>query len=280
MKISIITPSFNQATFIERTILSVINQSFADFEFLIINDGSTDNSEEIILNYKAKDSRIIYIKNETNIGLQATLNKGLSVAKGDYIARIDSDDIWCDKNKLQKQFDFLEKNPDYALVGTAMETIDENGKPLSKFHFLESDREIRDRLLFSSQFAHPSVLIRTKALAEVGFYSQAEKHRNVEDYELWLRIGKKYKFANLPDTCLRYRIHSGGISVKNEFKQRLAWIGLTREYAAYYPNNKKALALKIISLAVPRNLLDFLIKKIPPLGILYLKFSGIKKTSH
>lgn len=280
MRISILLPVYNGSRFLPESFESILAQSFRDFELLTINDGSTDNSEEIILDYKAKDDRIVYIKNETNIGLQATLDKGLSFAKGDYIARIDSDDIWCDKDKLKKQIDFLEKNPDHALIGTAMETINEDGKVLEKIHFPQTDETIRQRLLFSSQFAHPSVMMRGRALDEIGFYSQEKKYQNVEDYELWLRIGTKYKFANLPDICLQYRIHGSSMSMQNEFRQRLAWIRLTREYATHYPHSKKALALKILSLAVPRKLLDFLIKKIPSLGILYLKFSGIKKTSH
>ncbi len=278
MKISIITPTFNQAAFIEQAILSVLNQSFADFEFLIINDGSTDNSEKIILDYAAKDNRIIYLKNNINLGVQATLNKGLSMAKGDYIARIDSDDIWCDKDKLQKQFDFLEKNPDYALVGTAMETINENGKPLAKFHFLEADGEIRNRLLFSSQFAHPSVLIRTKALREIGSYSQKKKHKNIEDYELWLRLGTRYKFANLPDICLQYRINSEGLSLQNEFKQRLRGLFLTFSYMKYYPKGLKAIGMKIATLPLSRKTLDELILKYPLVRKMYAKITGTRKT--
>ena len=276
-KITVLMPVYNGGKYLNDAIESVLNQSFSDFEFLIINDGSTDNSEGVIKKYQQQDTRIVYIKNEENIGLQKTLNKGLSFSKTDFLARMDSDDIWCDKDKLQKQFDFLKKNPDHALVGTAMETMDEKGSKLQTIKFKESDNEIRNVILFSSQFAHPSVMISERALDEIGFYATDNKYKNVEDYELWLRIGTKYKFANLPDVCLRYRIHSSSVSMQNQFKHRIDWIRLTWEYRKYYPHAAKALLPKISSIVISRNLLDKITKKSRLFATLYSKISGIEK---
>lgn len=276
-RISVLMPVYNGEKYLQDAIESVLNQSLPDFEFIIINDGSKDKSEEIISKYKEKDARIVYIKNEQNLGIQRTLNKGLSFAKADHIARMDSDDIWCDKNKLQKQLDFLEKNPDHALIGTAMETMDENGNKLQTITYKQNDTEIREAILFSSQFAHPSVMISAKALNEIGFYSEKKQHKNVEDYELWLRIGTRYKFANLPDVCLRYRIHPQSVSMQNQFKHRLDWIRLTTEYSKFYPHATKALLTKIFSIFVSRKFLDGATKKSRVLATLYSKLSGIKK---
>ena len=276
-KITVLMPVYNDEKYLAEAIKSVLEQSFADFEFIIINDGSTDESEKIVQKFQTKDARIVYLKNEKNLGIQKTLNKGLSFAKADYLARIDSDDSWCDKDKLQKQFAFLENNPDHALLGSALETIDENGKSLQFIHFKETDPAIRDVLLFSSQFAHPSVLIRAKVLDEVGYYSTEKKHKNVEDYELWLRLGTKYKFANLPDVTLKYRVRPNSLSMQNEFQHRLDWIKLTWEYRKFYPHFAKAFAIKIASLPVSRKMLDVLTKKSPLLRTFYAKLSGIKK---
>lgn len=272
-------PVYNGEKYLKASIESVLSQSFHDLEFLAIDDGSTDSSKNIIEEYQKKDNRIVYLKNKENIGLQKTLNKGLSFCKGEYIARIDSDDIWCDGDKLRKQINFLEKNPDYALIGTDMEMIGESGEKIQTVRFKKSDAEIRNSILFSSPFAHPSVLINMKALQKMGFYSTEEKHRNVEDYELWLRLGMKYKFANLHDISLKYRIHSDSASVRNELRQRIAWIWLTREYAGFYPHGTQALLAKIVSLLIPRNLLDFLTKKSRLFTALYSKISGIQKKS-
>jgi len=275
--ITVLLPVYNGEKYLKYAIESVLCQSFSDFEFIIINDGSDDESENIIKKYQQRDNRIIYLKNEKNLGLQRTLNKGLSFSKTNFIARIDSDDTWCDKNKLQKQFDFLQKNPDYALIGTAMKTINENGGELQTIRFKTTDKEIRDAILFSSQFAHPSVMISAKALDEIGFYSEEKKHKNVEDYELWLRIGTKYKFANLSDICLKYRVHPESISMQNEFKNRISWIKLTWQYSKNYPNSSKALLAKIASLAISRKFLDAITKKNRFFAALYSKISGIKK---
>lgn len=276
-KISILMPVYNGDKYLSEAIVSVLSQSFTDFEFIIINDGSTDNSEKIIKEFQEKDNRILYFKNEKNLGIQKTLNIGLSFSKADYIARIDSDDIWCDKDKLRKQLDFLEKYPDHAIVGTAMETIDEKGGKLQNIRYPLTDPEIRNVILFSSQFAHPSVLISAKALDEIGFYSVEKKHKNVEDYELWLRIGTRYKFANLSDITLKYRIRSGSLSMQNEFRHRLDWISLTFEYRKFYPHFIKALTVKISSLLISRKTLDFLTKKSRFMATFYTKLSGIKK---
>jgi len=278
-KVTVLMPVFNSEKYLNEAIGSVLSQSFIDFELLIINDGSTDDSVRIIQEYQGKDNRIVYVKNERNVGIQKTLNKGISLSQGGYIARMDSDDIWCDQKKLQKQLDFLDNNPDYALVGTAMETIDTHGDKLQIIKYKETDKEIRNSILFSSQFAHPSIIIRKSALESIGNYSEEKKHRNVEDYELWLRIGTRFKFANLGDICLKYRIHPQSVSMQNEFRHRLNWIAVTMKYAKYYPHASKAIIAKISTLIISRKFLGNVTKKSRLIATIYSNISGIQKES-
>ena len=142
-RISIILPTYNGAKYIRKAIESVISQNFFDWELMIINDGSTDNTEEIIEEYKSKDNRIVYIKNDSNLGIQKTFNKGLGEAKREYVARIDDDDEWIDKDKLTNQVEFLDNNQDYVLVGTGVIIVDVSDKEVVKYLVPTRDNEIR-----------------------------------------------------------------------------------------------------------------------------------------
>lgn len=269
-------PVYNGDQYLKQAIESVLDQTFSDFEFIIINDGSTDRSLETVESYAKQDPRIKIIKNEKNLGIQKSLNIGIKKSRGDFVTRIDHDDIWCDEDKLKKQIEFLEQNPDHALVGTGMICIDPDGTKINSLQYKNTNREIRDHMLLSNQFAHPSVLIRKEALDKVGLYSEDNQYKNVEDYELWLRLGKKYKLANLPDYCIEYRINSKGISLKNQFRQRLAGLKLSLKYAKYYPNSFRSILIKLLTLPFSRSVMDSITKNsLAKKG--YAKFTGIKK---
>lgn len=273
-------PVYNGAQYIGQAIESVLNQTFSDFEFIIIDDGSTDHSLEIIDSFVKQDPKIKIFKNEKNLGLQKSLNRGIEKSHGEFIARIDHDDIWCDKDKLKKQIEFLEKNPDYALVGTGVLCIDLEGKIINSIQHKNTDQEIRNHMLLLNQFAHPSVLIRKEALSEVGLYPEDKKHRNfAEDYELWLRIGKKFKFANLPDYSIKYRLNPNGITLGNEFKQRMTGLALSMKYAKFYPNRLRSIIIKLLTLALSRATLDQIVAKNIFARNIYLRLSGTKQKS-
>jgi len=273
-------PVHNGARYLKQAIESVLDQNFSDFEFIVIDDGSSDDSLEIVDSFAKKNPRIKIVKNENNLGLQKSLNRGMRKADGKYIARIDHDDIWYDRDKLQKQVNFLQQNSSYALVGTAALCIDSDGKEINSLQYKTSDQEIRYYMLLSNQFAHPSVLIRKKYLEEVGFYSEDKKYKNVEDYELWLRLGKKYKLANLSDYSLKYRINPKGISLKNQFRQRLSGLKLSIKYSRYYPNSFRTILIKIFTLPLSRSTLDFLITKSSFVRNAYSRLSGTKKSGN
>lgn len=206
-KISVILPVYNAEKYIAESIKSILDQTFRDFEFIIINDGSKDKSEEIILSFK--DERIVYISQQ-NIGLAATLNKGIEVAKGSYIARQDNDDISF-KERLRIQYEFLEKNKGIDLVGASAEIIDEKGQPTGRFHRHETSNDcLKFFLLFDNPFVHSAVMFRKATVQKIGGYNTSKEI--FEDYNLWSRIARVSGVSNVPDVLLKYREVATGMS--------------------------------------------------------------------
>ena len=165
--ISVVMPTYNSIRFIRESIESILNQTFVDFELIIIDDGSTDGSSEIIADYKKYDNRIYVCTNPKNLGIVASLNRGLSCARGQYIARMDSDDISY-PTRFQKQIDFLDKYSDVGILGGAVQYIDSDGKTLGMNAYPTDDMAIRWTCLFSNPFAHPTVMIRKCVLEKNG----------------------------------------------------------------------------------------------------------------
>lgn len=206
--LSIILPVYNGEDYLAHTIDSVLSQSFQDFEFIIINDSSTDSSEEIILSYK--DSRIVYLSNENNLKIVKTLNKGISTSKGKYIARIDADDI-CMPNRFELQINFLESNSNIAVLGTDMYFINENGKIIGRGIVQgQTSLEVKRELSRRCCLYHPSVMINYDLVGDKLYYD--DNFLYAEDYELWLRLRKEFNFANLSSPMLKYRIHSNSLT--------------------------------------------------------------------
>jgi glycosyltransferase involved in cell wall biosynthesis len=204
-------PAYNAEKYISEAIESVLNQTFTNWELIVVNDGSTDRTEEIILSFD--DERICYVKNETNLKLIATLNKGINIASGKYVARMDADDI-CLPDRFKKQVAFLEKHSDYVLCGAWTHLIDENGKKTGRIKCIDSDNLLKINLFFTVPFIHPSVMVRTDILKKYKYNKQA---LHVEDFDLWLRLANTgLKMANIPEYLLKYRWHDTNISVVNE----------------------------------------------------------------
>jgi len=203
-KISVLMPVYNGEKFLKEAIDSILNQSFKDFEFLIINDGSTDRSKKIILSYQ--DQRIIFFENKKNLGVAKTLNRGLKLAKGKYIARMDADDISL-PDRLKKQNEFMEKNHQVAVCGTWVKLFG-NKSHENEFWKSPGDFEsIKSLALFYSPVYHPTVLIRNETLKKYNL-SYNPSFTYAEDYELWVRIMEKTKVVNLQEVLLFHRIHS------------------------------------------------------------------------
>jgi glycosyltransferase involved in cell wall biosynthesis len=230
MKVSIILPTHNGSRFIARAIEGVLNQSFQDYEFLIIDDGSLDNTPEIIRNYSYNDNRIRYIRQETNNGIIATLNHGLFLSKGEYIARIDDDDIWIDMKKLDKQVKYLDNHPDYVLVGTGYNIADENGNGIHRPNVMESDESIRKRILWAADILHPTVMFRRSAALKLGGYRHDKRTLLVEDLDFWLRLATIGKFATLPMRAVLVTIRNDSISSRKAIRQLFHAIYITYTY--------------------------------------------------
>ena len=192
---------YNGLPYLKESIESILNQSFKDFEFLIIEDCSSDTSLELLEEYAKKDDRIKLIKNSQNEGLGINLQKGVELAKGEYIARMDDDDISL-THRLQTQYDFAQANPDIDIIGSFATDINESGNEIGTRKMPTSHEEII-KYIWTCPIIHPTSFMKKESLLKAGSYGD-EKRR--QDYALWFRCAKNgLKFANIPEPLLKYR---------------------------------------------------------------------------
>jgi hypothetical protein len=207
--ISVCMPVYNAKRYLGEAIDSILGQTFRDFEFLIINDGSTDRSLTILKRYAAQDSRI-RLSTRPNAGYVVRLNEMLHQARGDLIARMDADDVALPE-RFTRQVEFLRSHPDVDVVGGAQEHINSKGHLLNVHYDPLGHEEILEHgMTGACPMNHPSVMMRRKAVLTVGGY-QAEM-MPAEDLDLWLRMGERGRLANLPDVITQYRLHDSSVS--------------------------------------------------------------------
>lgn len=214
--VSIVMPVYNGERHIRSAIESVLNQSFGDFEYLIINDGSTDSSDAII--HLFTDPRINYTI-QFNKGLTNTLNEALPRCRGTYIARMDQDDR-SEPDRLKKQVDFLEQLQDVGLVGTTAYIMNEQGDTLEINPALLHDTELKLQLLYQTPFTHGSVMFRRSLLQQINPPFYRESAGNAEDYDFWSRLAPLTKLANLPEPLYGWRNSPTGMSNSESQKQK------------------------------------------------------------
>lgn len=207
--VTVLMPVYNAGEFIKEAIDSILDQTYEEFEFLIINDGSTDSSINIIESYK--DKRIKLINNTENVGFTKSLNKGIEIAQGKYIVRMDADDI-AETNRIEVQVEFMEDNEDVAVAGSNV-VIFLSDKPLIKklTDFPTRYSEIKCKLLFESPIMHQTVIMRKDVLLENNYRYKGE-YKNIEDYELWMEMAEDHKIVNISKKLLRYRVISNSIT--------------------------------------------------------------------
>ncbi|WP_456277646.1 glycosyltransferase [Bacillus sp. AK128] len=223
-KITVLMPVYNGLKWIEDSVKSILKQTFKDFEFIIIDDGSSDGTSNYLK--RLTDSRIIIVYQEENQGIVSALNKGIKLAKGKYIARMDADDISF-PTRLESQFNFLEQNKEYVLVASNIETFthetDIKGGIIQEFqewyNSAHSDEEIRKTLPIGNCLNHPSVMFRSESILATGLYKP--QFQLAEDYELFIRLSGFGKMYKLTERLLKYRIHSNQLSSTYNQKQRL-----------------------------------------------------------
>lgn len=227
-QISVVLPVHNGASFIAASIQSLLDQSFRDFELIIMDDGSDDATEQIIRSFT--DNRIVYIKSETKKGIVYQLNTGIGLARGRYIARMDADDI-SHPDRFRQQFTFMEKNPDVGICGACVEIISEGRERVNHGKIArmpQDDSEIKLLLFQKSPFFHPTVFFR-KSLLDNGNLKYDPLFEYAEDYKLWVDIFDKTCFHNLQDPLLKYRVHHHNTSLSRQEKQQRLTTGIKQE---------------------------------------------------
>ena len=228
-KVTVLMPVYNGEKYLRQAIDSILSQTFSDFNFLIIDDGSSDKSREIIQSYQDTFPKVKLLSNPQNIGLMASLNKGIKEIGSTYIARMDADDV-AFPCRLEKQIQFLEEHPNISVLGTNMIVVDENLNFLEKQCLPSKSLQIKWNLYFGCCIAHPTVMMRRSILFDIGVYNENFKNTEAEDYELWLRATKKYEFYNLVQPLLYYRIHTSNMSISLKNNRDKSSIELLKYY--------------------------------------------------
>lgn len=217
-KVSVLMSVYNGSSYLIESIESILNQTFSDFEFIIINDCSTDSTWDILTAYAQKDNRIKLFNNEENIGLTKSLNKGLKLARGEYIARQDADDISLPK-RLEKQVILLDKDPEIGLVSCDIEIIDAKGHKLGTHQRACATELVAWYLIFHNHLGgHSQVIFRRELVRGLEGYDESRRYS--QDYELWSRIIRVSKIAILPEFLLQQRRHDRSISVAKGSEQK------------------------------------------------------------
>ena len=201
--VSVVVAAFNAESFIGEAIESVLAQTLRDFELIVVDDGSTDRTPEVVARHR-DDSRLVVVRHATNSGHMVALATGCQRARGEYIARLDADDV-AHPERLARQVTFLEKHADVALLGSAAVFTDAAGREFDRFTYPATHTAIRRRLEDASAFVHSSVIMRRHAFESVGGYRLSPR---CEDYDLWFRIVERYQAANLAEFLVRYRVHA------------------------------------------------------------------------
>ncbi len=213
--VSVVLPVYNAEKYIQVAIESILGQSYTNLEMIIIDDGSTDNSLSIIKSFT--DKRIRLVQNDQNLKLIRTLNKGLELSRGVYIARMDADDIAMPE-RLEKQVKYLEVHSSVGICGSYVEIFgDQIENKVWKYPLV--DKDIRAEMLFKSPFAHPSVMLRKQIISDYNIRYN-ERYLHAEDYDFWVLIAEKSQLANIPEVLLKYRIHNNQVGSRYTMIQR------------------------------------------------------------
>lgn len=218
--ITVLMSVYNDASYLQEAVESILDQTFTNFEFLIFDDASTDGSNEILQQYAARDNRIKLITNQTNRGLGFNLAQGIEIARSPWIARMDADDIAL-PNRLELQLNYVKANPDVSILGGCAIDVDSNGQFISERKVPTNYQQIR-KLIWTNPFIHGTVLLNKADILKVGSYSNKLAKR--QDYDLWFRCAKAgLKFANLTQPLIKYRFTDNTLQ-RNNWKVALVHV--------------------------------------------------------
>ena len=256
VSIIITTYNWNQKRLSE-CLDSIFNQTYKNIEIIIVNDASTNNIEETIKEYQLKYKNIFYLKNEKNLWVSKSSNKWIKKSKWKYIARIDDDDVWNDKTKLEKQVKFMEENPDYGLCWAEYTIIiNEKWEKVDEWRHIINDKDIRQRILQWNPFTHSSILFSKEAADKVWLYN--EEYRATLDYEIICKIWSIYKFCNIEGISVLYRINTKWITQSRFKLQYRNARKIFRKNRKNYPNFFTALLYRIVDLLLPQEVIKVL----------------------
>lgn len=246
--ISVVLPVYNGEKSVAKAIESVLDQTYKNIEVIIVNDGSEDSTQEIILKCFPNQTNLKIIKNDKNLGFVKSQRIGIANANGKYIARIDDDDLWISKEKLEKQIGFLERNKDYVLVGSCFIKIDQSGNKIAEYFLPQEDKAIRKLILSKNCFCHSSIVFLKDVYEKTKGYD--EKFGFFSDWDLWLNLGRFGKFYNFPEFFVSYldsdyaiENNSHDIKIRRKIKEILE---MKRRQKNIYPGYKKAVFLALL----------------------------------
>jgi glycosyltransferase involved in cell wall biosynthesis len=225
MTVSVLLPVYNGAATLREALDSILAQEGVELELLLIDDASRDESAEIIKAYAARDERVTAILHEKNIGLAATLNEGLGVARHEFVARMDQDDVAM-PGRLRAQVSFMRSRPDILLAGSFVFHMGADKSSDRLVELPTTPRQVAHKLQRENCLYHPAVILRRSPVIAAGGYR--EEFHNAEDYELWLRLARHHDLANIPEPLLRYRFSVSGMTLGRKWEQ-LRYVHLAQE---------------------------------------------------
>jgi len=243
-KISIQIITKNRVKLLPLAIESALSQTYKNLEIIIVDNNSTDKTEELVKRYVSIDNRIKYFRIVENLGITKTRNFALSKSVGTYVAVLDSDDFWLTEDKLEKQIDFMLKNPDYAAIGTNTLIVDSQNQKIGEIINQTDWSKIREMFLIKNQITHSSVLIKKDYLMTIGGYD--EKYEIWEDYTTFLKLGHENKITNLPEFLTAYKKHDHNVSNFNKIKNLGILAQIIFDNRKFYPKFLTAMFLVLL----------------------------------
>lgn len=233
--------TFNRPQFISKAIESILEQQFQDWELVVVHDGPNQEIPVIMHEWEKRDSRIRYFQRTVPGNIAEASNFGLAQARGEYIAVLDDDDYWACPDKLSRQIEFLDKNPDFCCCGGGVIVVDPTGREQMRYLKVEQDDRIKREALMANPLAHSTVLYRREAALKVGGYD--ETLAGFQDWDLWLKLGKIGKLYNFPDYLLNYRIWPGSGSLQQSKRNTESALRITRRHRLDYAGYRVAVTM-------------------------------------
>jgi len=240
-RVSIVMATFNRAHLIGQAIEALRRQTLTDWELIIADDASVDDTPATVRAWTERDSRIVSIRNETNLGISRNYNNALRLVRGEFVAMLDDDDIWCAEDKLERQVRFLETHPEYVGCGGGLIVINMEGRELYRFLKPESDDQIRRTMLFSNPMANSTTMFRREAGERVGWYDGELRYSGDRDF--WMKLALLGKLHNFQEYLGYYTKGTHNTSILNIKPHLKTSLMLTSRYRRHFPNYLPALAL-------------------------------------